>query len=608
MAEKKSSLRHVALLAVLLSGAITLIISVITAVAEYFLRDLSFSVSGPSLLPREATIRMGCFIAFVFFSCVYLPLRLRVQEKTISKKRFIILVTILTYLLSSVSLAVFLSITTEMIDYDSLAEENIYTRKLLDEIDRRNEEGLYSFDITLNFKESFFDAVSAFTTTGLTAFEETDIGVSKIDAQPPLIHIIRATYLWIGGLGIMFFYLYFTPVPSLMMSMGYEIVTERSLPRFIRLEGLSFSMVYVVITALGVFLLFLSISNALSNNPGEKEIDNKTKLMYSVVLSFSSISTGGFSPSSDPVNELKVEKSIERDTNIALKKYLLGDDLKEMEGFLPSKETAVKTYRIINNWGLLIIMVLMLAGAMPIFSLHRPLKFIRRWKLFAVFFLPIIGYAVLSYSQGPQVSFYRSFDAISAFTTTGLYTSQFNDDLRMPSSSVYLVRYDENRIKEIYSYRLRSISLIVLMFIGGAAYSTAGGWGFFNFFFALSVIYLILTGKLERALSKYILKLIMSFLLFLLIFVVLTIGCYLSGLFGTFSGPEPAAVGDYLMNSAFYEISALSTVGLMPEIVQNGSIYQNNGAYAILVISMLVGRLYYIIFPFIVSPSDEEET
>jgi len=33
-----------------------------------------------------------------------------------------------------------------------------------------------------------------------------------------------------GGLGIMFFYLYFIPVPSLMMSMGYEIPVERSLP------------------------------------------------------------------------------------------------------------------------------------------------------------------------------------------------------------------------------------------------------------------------------------------------------------------------------------------------------------------------------------------
>jgi Trk-type K+ transport system membrane component len=373
----------------------------------------------------------------------------------------------------------------------------------------------------------------------------------------------------------MFFYLYFTPVPMLMMSMGYEIAAERSLPRFIRLEALSFSMVYFVITALGVLLLLFFISDAVSDASVGDEIDDKMEWTYSVVLAFSSISTGGFSLGSDAVDELEIQ-------------YKVSDEPKGCP--------------VINKWGLLVIMFLMIAGAMPIFSLHRPLKFLRRWKLFLVFFLPIAGYVVLSYSQSPQVSFYRSFDAISAFTTTGLYTSQLEDDLRMPLGSVYKVRYDEDRVKGIYGYRWRSICMITLMFIGGAAYSTAGGWGFFNFFFALHVIYLIVTGKLERALSKYILKLIASFLLFFAIFVGGTLGCYYSELFGTLSGPEPAAVADYLMNSAFYEISALSTVGLMPDVVQDRGIYYNNIAYVTLAISMLIGRLYYIIFPFLISP------
>ena len=161
---------------------------------------------------------------------------------------------------------------------------------------------------------------------------------------------------------------------------------------------------------------------------------------------------------------------------------------------------------------------------------------------------------------------------------------------------------------DIYGYRFRSICLIVLMFIGGAAYSTAGGWGFFNFFFVLNIIYLIVTGKLERSLSRYILKLIMSFLLFIVIFAAGTLGCYFSGLFGTLSGPEPAATADYVINSAFYEISALSTVGLMPKIIQDEGIYYNFMAYATLAFSMLIGRLYYIVFPFLVSPGTEEGT
>lgn len=594
MTEEESRIKDIVLFAMLLSGAITLIIVVISFVAEIFLRDLSFFEKS-SLEPREATIKMALYILFIFVIFVCLPLRLAVQRRTISKKSGIVLVTILTYVLSSVSLAFFLSFATEMVDYDSVAEGNIYTQRLIEEKELREKkpctsnekEKLCTFNLTFNLKESFFDAVSGFTTTGLTAFERTNVyidqrEISKIDAQPNLIHIIRATYLWIGGLGIMFFYLYFTPVPSLMMSMGYEIPAERSLPRFIRLEGMSFSLVYIVITTLGILLLFLSISNAISDFCDIEEIKeiSERKLVYSVVLSFSSISTGGFSTESSSADELGIS-------------YMKDDKLKKCP--------------IINNWGLLVIMILMLAGAMPIFTLHRPLKFFRRWIIFVVFLLPIFGYAVLSISQGTQVSFHRSFDAISAFTTTGLYTSQFEKDFRMPPSYEYMVRYDKDRVTNIYRYRLRGIYTIVLMFIGGAAYSTAGGWGFFNFFFVLYVIYLIVTGKLERALTKYVLRLILSFLVFLSIFATGTILCHISGLFGTLSYPEPAAVADYVMNSAFYEISALSTVGLMPNILQNAGIYYNNLAYWTLAISMLIGRLYYIIFPFLVSPTIPKE-
>lgn len=600
MTEMKSGIRDIIVFAVLLSGTITLILFVTTFVAEFFLHDLSFFADGSYTL-RLGTIKMICYVAIISVFFVYLPFRARIQEKIISKKRDIILVILLTYLLSSILLAFFLSFTTEMIDYDSLARENIYTRTLMDEKTMREEKGLSTFNLTFNFRESFFDAVSGFTTTGLTAFEEPGIGVSKIDAQPYLIHIIRAAYLWIGGLGIMFFYLYFAPVPSLMMSMGYEIAAERSLPRFIRLEGLSFSLVYFVITVLGVLFLFLSISSAISET-STVGIENETKLTYSIILTFSSISTGGFSPGSAAVDQLQIEESrmvvdeMELDKSHILGNYLMiGDEYYEID-----------RYHMINTGSLLIIMVLMVAGAMPIFSLHRPLKFLRRWKLFAVFLLPIVGYAVFSYSEGPQVAFYRAFDAISAFTTTGLYTSQFEDDFLMPQDSEYRVRYNEERIMNIYHYRERSMYIIALMFIGGAAYSTAGGWGFFNFFFVLHVLYLILTGKLERALSKYILKLIMSFLLFFSIFALGTLGCYASGLFGSLSGPEPAAAADYVMNSAFYEISALSTVGLMPEdMIQDGGIYYNLMAYVVLVFSMLAGRLYFVIFPFLVSPNDE---
>lgn len=587
MTEGKNNFKDIVLFGMLLSGSITLIVVTISLVAWMFLRDPLLFTEGPSrYIPSKALIKMFCYVFSVLAVFVYVPFKLGIQERTISKKGGIVVVTLLTYLLSCASLAVFLSLTTEMIDYGALPKnEYPETAELI-------EAGI---PCTFDLKESFFDAVSGFTTTGLTAFKRTGEyingrEISKIDAQPMLIHIIRAAYLWIGGLGIMFFYLYFTPVPSLMMSMGYEIPTERSLPRFIRLESLSFSLVYGVITALGILLLFLSISSGCQFDT--EALETKSVISYSVILTFSSISTGGFTPEAIPVDNIRIGEC-----------------------------------NIINNWGLLILMFLMVAGAMPLFSLHRPLKFFNRWKLFAVFLFPILVYGLLSYFEEPEVSdglevsdgakaslqklLHRSFDAISAFTTTGLYTSQFEEDSRMPPKTEYMSEYKKTEyksgdeieiVKEIYEYRFRNIYIIVLMFIGGAAYSTAGGWGFFNFFCILYAFYLILTGKLERVLTKYILGLILSFLIFFSIFAIGTVLCYHSGLFGKLSGPEPAAVTDYVINSAFYEISALSTVGLMPDsMIQDEGIYHNDLAYWTLAVSMLIGRLYYIIFPFLVS-------
>jgi len=574
MTEKKENVKNIVLFALLLSGAITIMIFIVSFVAELFLQDpISLLTEGT---PRRASVEMLCYILSISLIFLYILLKEGIQEKTISRKSGIVAVALLTYLFSSISLAVFLSLTTEIIDYEKLSETEMYPtysenmkyciKKLI-----KKDKKLCTF----NLKESFFDAISGFTTTGLTAFERTYVDdmngeeISKIDVQPNLIHIIRASYLWIGGLGIMFFYLYFTPVPSLMMSMGYKIPSERSLPKFIRLESFTFSLVYVAITALGILLLFLTFSSSCPY-----EIDNKNVMTYSVVLTFSSISTGGFSPTSEPIDQIKTGTCQ------------------------------------ITDLGLLIIMVLMLAGAIPIFSLHRPLKFFRKWiAVVVVFLLPILIVAVVFYHEPkPRTTLYRSFDAISAFTTTGLYTSQFEEDFGtfsefrgIPESKT---GFEIREIIRIYRRPLQDVYMIVLMFIGGAAYSTAGGWGFFNAYCIIYALYLVVTGKFERGLLKYIFGLILSFIIFFSIFAIGTFLCYRSGLFGTFLDPESTSITDYIIPSAFYEISALSTVGLMPSYNNMSlsiDIYYHNLAYWTLAISMLIGRLYYIIFPFLVS-------
>ncbi|KYK38159.1 MAG: hypothetical protein AYK18_07950 [Theionarchaea archaeon DG-70] len=539
-----NNVRNTTLFAMLASGFTTLVVFAISLIFEVILRDPIIS---------EALIKIIIYIVFISILFVLVPLITGVHTKPISKAREIAKLALLTYILSSASVAVFLSLTTEMIDYDSLAEENIYTKKLIER----------GSSCTFDLKESFFDTVSGFTTTGLTAFRKTGTfidgkEISKIDAQPMLIHVVRASYLWIGGLGIIFFYLFFTPISSLAMSVGYEIPARKSHPLSIRKEGLYILWIYILATIVGVSLLSHSISSA------QPWADNETVLSYSVVLTFSSISTGGFSPGSAPLDEIP--------------------------------------YPLINNWSLLVIMGLMFAGAMPIFSLHRTSKFFR-WRIFAVFLFPIFVVAAVSYFEdGSQVSLHRSFDALSAFTTTGLYTSQFVEDSEIrwiSEDKGYGEEPEKEMIRESYRYRFRCIYLIMLMFIGGAAYSTAGGFGFSNaIHFIRQTVYLFYgtRKRIRRVLMDYFNEMSV-FLLFLLVFATGTLLCYISGLFGIFSSEGSTTITYRLINSAFYEISALSTVGLMPDsMLLNDGIYYHNLVYWTLIVSMLIGRLYRILY------------
>jgi Trk-type K+ transport system membrane component len=833
--ERKGGLMLIPLFGMLLSGVITLAVFIIFVVAEAYLRDHLLLFEENTHIPTWPLVKMSFYIALVVILFIYLPLKAGIYEKAISRKSGIIMVTILTFLLSSTLLTFFLVCSTDMIDYNRYTGENPYIAFFI-------EKGL---DPSFDIREGFFDAVSGFTTTGLTAFNGTVLVngevVSKVDIQPNIVHVIRAAYLLIGGLGIMFFYLYFTPVPALMMSMGYEIQTERSLPRFIRLEGFSFSMVYIAVALVGVLLLYAfayaQIQSGVEENPlgamrneelemalerlqsislggmkveeineiieefktsiqtenlenisdkswgiiseldliakyekptGTKRPDEsinrlrnaledfrenseafktaesnlmdaverleatirgiegnvkeeatpssdinqelrdveedvrvmdksvgnlekateglrkavgevgwgivyirlrisieeveeslgefrvvivpenvkKSIMTDSIILAFSSISTGGFSSGSAPVDRTKIKamtfiddnektgelkeviKNAHKDKEITEPemgniRYYEGDserhfqmteigdpnDPENSTGYLKiGKEEVyhqedyffyIKRYPSTNKRSLLVIAVLMFAGALPLFSLHRPLKFIKRWKIFTIFLLPVILVAVISYSEGFDTAFYRSFDVISAFTTTGLYTSQFEKDFSSPLELGQRGTNQEGMTAGIFRYRLHDIFLIILMFIGGAAYSTAGGWGFFNFVCILWALYLVANRRIEELLSRFIFLLFLSLVFFFLCFAVGTVSCYSSGLFDASSSQKTPAF-DKLINSAFYEISALSTVGLMPDYtIRESNIYSNTRAYLTLAISMLVGRLFDILYPFI---------
>jgi Trk-type K+ transport system membrane component len=566
MKKRKERMIDIVSFALMLSGVIILIILAIFIIAEVFLRDpLILCANESNYSPSWPLVKMLCYITFILVFFIFLPLKRKAPEKSFSKKEEIVTVILLSYLITTIFLAFFLSLATDMVDYAAIQEKNTERENLL-------ARGIpCSFDV----KESFFDAVSGFTTTGLTALKSIDAyhdgvktEISKIDVQPNLIHIVRATYMYVGGIVIILFYLYFTPVPSLMLSMRYEAPFKKTFSKFIKLEGLSLLFVYVIITSIGILLLFFSIGNACQSEISgyETSVDNETILTYSVILTFSSVSTGGFSPESVPLDQIQVGNC-----------------------------------RLINHWSLLIIMGLMIAGAMPLFIWYRPLKFLRRWKILAVFLLLIFPATITSYSRGnAEVLLYRTFDVVSAFSTTGLSTSQFVEDFEILSKSENSNEQENEIYQRIHRSKLQGIYMIALMFIGGAPYSTAGGWGLFNFMSICFVLYLFISGKFGRVLPRFALAPILSYLFFFSIFAVGTLLCYESGLFSTFPYSLDRKA-DQVLNSAFCEISALSTVGLMPSHAVSGAdIYSNNLAYLTLLLSMLVGRVFDIIFPLLI--------
>lgn len=276
--------------------------------------------------------------------------------------------------------------------------------------------GALPFMIGLNksFIDAFFESVSGFTTTGITVFE-------GLDSMHAGIIFWRSFIQWLGGLGILTFFLFVTAnsegdLWNLFGAEGHKINSSRPVPNIYRTIKY-FWLIYGIYTIIEISILrFLGLN-----------------VFEAIIHGLTTLSTGGFS---------------NHDASIA---YY------QMAGY--------KNYRLIEYT----IILFMFLGGVNFLVHYRMIKedafaffkdievkvYIRIIGLFS--FITIIGIIMLrgmSLSE-VEVSIRKTlFQIISVMTTTGFGTEDIGSDF-FPSVT-----------KQLF---------IILMIIGGCVGSTSGG-------------------------------------------------------------------------------------------------------------------------------------
>jgi len=232
---------------------------------------------------------------------------------------------------------------------------------------------LHAFDYS--FINAFFESVSGFTTTGLTLFSDPD-------GLPRSLLIWRAETQWLGGVGIIMFFLflfsYFSGVSQrnkgelnlnqnsmvLYRSQGFDQKLEGSFKNTLK----NVIYIYIGYTIIGIMALYFS----------------GVETFRAICLTFTSLSTGGFSITND--------------------------------------------FQI-NNITLIILIVLMLIGSVSFITHNRLIR--KKIKEFFfeyeknVLLITILIFALISFIfvQDVRIAF---FETVSAVTTTGYSLSEIS--------------------------------------------------------------------------------------------------------------------------------------------------------------------------------------
>jgi trk system potassium uptake protein TrkH len=135
----------------------------------------------------------------------------------------------------------------------------------------------------LGFLDAFFESMSGFTTTGATILNETRVG--GFFALPNSVLLWRSLTQWLGGMGVIALFIAILPRLAVGGSQLFDLeatgpMPERLRPRFATTARMLWT-IYVGFTAAQIALLYFSA---------------KLPLFDSVCISFTTLSTGGFTP------------------------------------------------------------------------------------------------------------------------------------------------------------------------------------------------------------------------------------------------------------------------------------------------------------------------
>ncbi len=137
--------------------------------------------------------------------------------------------------------------------------------------------------MSLSFSDAFFEAMSGFTTTGVSV-------LPGVETLPHGIHLWRCLMQWIGGMGIILFTL--AVLPMLNSSGGMQMfnaevtgITHDKLRPRVSQTAKRLWGIYILLTAILAVLLFIGPMD----------------LFDSICHAFSSMSTGGFSTRNDSI-------------------------------------------------------------------------------------------------------------------------------------------------------------------------------------------------------------------------------------------------------------------------------------------------------------------
>ncbi|MBI2127164.1 MAG: TrkH family potassium uptake protein, partial [Thaumarchaeota archaeon] len=355
---------------------------------------------------------------------------------------------------------------------------------------------------------SYFESISAITTTGLTLFDPSSL--------PRTIIFYRSITQWLGGIGIVFFIVLFLNAPgtyarALEAFAGFARLSPTSRGTFIRIMR-----IYLLYTGLFVTLLItLGFVNPFA----------------AVNLALTGISTGGFVHTSDWTNDLNISS-------------------------------------------ISILTILMIIGATS-FPVHESLWTKKRLGVFSsefrwfVAYLAITSVILVAFAMGSSITDPGTliFHAVSAASTTGFQT-------------VNLGAFDA----------MTRLILLILMFVGGCSFSTAGGIKFIRMIVALRSIPWLLKMNVLPITALVPLKIGKSVIYESEIaFAFATI--FAGSLSILLSTAALMASGASFLNSIFESISAFSTVGLTTGVT---SMAMPDFAKMALIAEMVIGRVEVI--------------